>query len=270
MASSARIMCSRRGVSCLQANAPSIVAMALIPRPARFATAPAAASPEDTRLQVRANTEVGLVAGAIAHRVRQHGLATVRAIGAKATYHGLKAVICAGEYLQQDEGAAARNEVLALRVFEVTEAFGEKEEKRTVMHMEATHRKRGADKQRDGAPRSLIVGANTNAGKAAAAIASALRGTPNAGGSGGDGAATATSSTQGILRAADVRAMGAAAIHQALVSSVVAQQYLDTDGRGVKLVVVPRFEPYEDTGAVGAATKQPSSKRQLILGICRA
>mmetsp|Transcript_142564 Transcript_142564/g.262956 ORF Transcript_142564/g.262956 Transcript_142564/m.262956 type:complete len:117 (-) Transcript_142564:22-372(-) len=90
----------------------------------------------------------------------------------------------------------------------------------------------------------LVVGSQTNAGKAGAAVAAALR--------------------QPSVSLA-VRAMGATAIYQALTSAVLAQRYLDNDSDGVKMVVVPRFEVYGES--------EPSSgrgKRQLVLDMARA
>ncbi|CAE7735024.1 unnamed protein product [Symbiodinium sp. CCMP2456] len=70
----------------------------------------------------------------------------------------------------------------------------------------------------------LLVGASTQPGKAAAAIAGALR--PMGGGHG---------------KYPLVRGIGTLAIHRALVAAYLAQNYLDNDDRGVRFLVVPRF-----------------------------
>lgn len=220
----------------------------------------ASSAAADETIMVRADTQVAPLGGAIAARVRRLGRVTVRSIGAKAAYRGLKAFINAAEYLQEDTGASP-DEPLALRLYEQTESASsskftdaasppreEDEARRTVLHFQAERLRL----PKSAAAQQLIVGSQTNAGKAAAAVASSLRAE---GGS------------------ADVRAMGAVAVHQALIATCLAQKYLDSDGKGVKLVVRPRFETFaaeagaEDASARGAGAAR--GKRQLVLGIQR-
>ena len=80
----------------------------------------------------------------------------------------------------------------------------------------------------------LLIGATTQPGKAAAAMAGALR---PMGGSHG--------------KYPLIRGIGTAAVHRALVSARLAQTYLDNDGRGVRFLVVPSFEqePSTQTGS---------------------
>ena len=68
----------------------------------------------------------------------------------------------------------------------------------------------------------LLVGNETVAGKAAAAMAGAMR--PQGGGHG---------------KYPLVRAMGSVAAKRALIAGMLAQRYLDNDGRGVRFCMLP-------------------------------
>ena len=92
----------------------------------------------------------------------------------------------------------------------------------------------------------LLIGAKTPPGKAAAAMAGALR--PMGGGHG---------------KYPLVRGIGAAAIHRALVSAYLAQKYLDTDDRGVRFLVVPSFQQEPSTET------ESGYQSQLILRLVR-
>merc|ERR1712194_63758 len=96
--------------------------------------------------------------------------------------------------------------------------------------------------------KKLIVGAQTNAGRAAAAIAGVMREDPSAAAS---------------HAGASVQAMGAGAVHQAMIAGALAQNYLNNDGKGVKFNVIPRFEEVE-SGETG------KRNRQLVLQMVRA
>merc|ERR1712204_20275 len=74
--------------------------------------------------------------------------------------------------------------------------------------------------------KDLIVGKETNAGRAAAALAHGIR---------------ASTDPDAVI---SLRAMGAEAIHQALTASCLAQKYLDNESLGIKLALVPCFEEY--------------------------
>lgn len=181
-------------------------------------------------------------------------------IGEKATYRGLKAAVTAGDYMAQDANAS-KDHVLAVRVYQQKGAVrrilpaedpsaADMDEDRIVMHLEA-HWRRGPPS----VPlrtQDLVVSAKTQARKAAAAVAGAIR-------------------TKG--GAANVRCMGAAAIYQALTSVALAQRYLDTDpGDGLELLVVPRFEVLEEPNLQGRSPKDPppgKPKRQLVLHVDR-
>lgn len=113
------------------------------------------------------------VGGAIAAHVRRDGLVVVRSVGAKAAYRAIKALANASEYLQEDAGASPERP-LAVSFSEVTvpQSARPGEPTRTVLLSEA----RLADLPAPGlTPQELIVSAGTNAGKAAAAIAAAMR-----------------------------------------------------------------------------------------------
>eukprot|EP00747_Dinoflagellata_sp_TGD_P138673 gnl/TRDRNA2_/TRDRNA2_175807_c7_seq2.p1 gnl/TRDRNA2_/TRDRNA2_175807_c7~~gnl/TRDRNA2_/TRDRNA2_175807_c7_seq2.p1 ORF type:complete len:232 (+),score=39.35 gnl/TRDRNA2_/TRDRNA2_175807_c7_seq2:92-787(+) len=194
----------------------------------------------DPRLQVSSDADVAKLGGAIAARVREFGRATMRSIGSKAAFRGVKAVVNASEYLREDQGAD-KGQVLAVRVSESPEEHepvgGGDPVRRTVMTMEARLRPSPSPDLR---ATNLIVGAQTNAGRAAAAVAHSLR--PEGG-------------------AAAVRALGATAVHQSLIATALAQKYLDNDDKGVKCAVVPSFESSKEPGE--------GPKRQLVLQIIR-
>mmetsp|Transcript_79667 Transcript_79667/g.221687 ORF Transcript_79667/g.221687 Transcript_79667/m.221687 type:complete len:306 (+) Transcript_79667:181-1098(+) len=224
----------------------------------RAAATKAPVEDEVQSLQARAEANVGALAGAIAHRTRKDGRVKIRSIGAKAAYRSIKAVISASDLLEQDD-EASKDQVLVVRISEkaekVTSLNGE-EVNRTVMELDA-HRQRRRPPPAAGAPlpRELVVSSTTNAGRAAAAVASAVRAEA--------GAAT-------------IRMMGATAVHQAMVATAIAQGYLDNDGRGLNFVVVPRFVDYtgvESGGSDGTKSTESApgakSKKQLVLGIER-
>uniref|UniRef100_A0A7S4UX67 Uncharacterized protein n=1 Tax=Alexandrium monilatum TaxID=311494 RepID=A0A7S4UX67_9DINO len=205
--------------------------------------AAAQASDEDENLVATAEAEVAKLGGAIAARVRSFGRASVRSIGSKAAYRCLKAVVNAADYLRQDAGASP-DRVLAVSLSEQVARQSDAADaaKRTVMIFEAELREAppGGEGQ---ASKELIVGAATNAGRAAAAIAAVMR--------------------QGQGAGALVRAIGANAVHQALVSAALARKYLENDGDGVRFVVVPSFEDQN------SPPKGVKPIRQLVFRILR-
>lgn len=206
-------------------------------------------------LTATADSDVARLGGAIAAAVRQHGRVKIRSVGAKAAYRAIKALVNASEYLREDQGAP-KDRVLAAELSEQVvlqngkdedaapeeraapsaeasaaaspQSRNESQVKRTVMFIEA--------RAMVGLPavascRELIVSANTNVGRSAGAIASAIR-------PAGEGEAA-------------VRAMGNVAVHKAMVSAAMARAYLSNDGRGVRFVVVPSFEEQQQEGASG-------------------
>lgn len=203
------------------------------PRPRRLAStagepsAEAASEPEPEPLMCRADQDVARLGGTIAAQAREHGRVAIRSVGPRAAYRAVKAVVNASEYLQQDDGTP-EDRWLAFTVSSEVSMIprgGDSEEKpRAVLVLEARPRPfpRASPKARD-----LIVSGKTNAGKAAAAMASAMR--------------------PGVGSQAAVRAMGAQAVYQALTAAATAQAYLDNDGRGVRFVVLPNFEEMQNS-----------------------
>lgn len=199
-------------------------------------------SEADERLVASADVEIGKLGGAIAGRVRKSGRVTVRSIGSKAAYRCIKAIVTATDYVRQDGGNSSSS-ALAVRLAEqVSTEDGDDGARRTVMIFEAELRDLPGP-QSGSASRELIIGAQTNAGKAAAAIAAVMR--------------------QGKDAAALIRAMGANAVHQALISAALAQKYLNNDGDGVKFVVVPTFEDKNEP------PKGVKPIKQLVLRVLR-
>lgn len=226
----------------------------------------AAAVPSDAKdLIAGANSDVGRLGGAIAARMRKSNQARISCIGPKAAYCSIKAVVTASDYLRQDPGACA-NTSLGVQI---TESSGKAESgaeaegqlQRSVMHLDVEILKLpdgwpgAADQAVQEAPSSsrkrekthdLIVGAKTQAGSAAAAMAGALR--PKGGGHGDIPA---------------VRAIGAVAVHRAMVATSLARRYLDTDDRDVDFMVVPNFE-LEHSAGTGSG-----KQKQLVLRLMR-
>jgi len=163
---------------------------------------------------------VPAVAGAIAASVRKVGHAEVRSINSKASHLGIKAVVSAGEYLSKD-GTISSGQVLAVNV---ARAAGEQvnmptyagNAAPTVMLMSARVLPRSNEVE---VMNSL--GANTNAGRAAGAIAEIIR-------------------SEGSV--ASIQALGAAAVFNALKSAAIAQTYLDDDGKGKKCYIIPYYQ----------------------------
>jgi len=168
-------------------------------------------------------------------------------LGPRLPTRGVKAVVNAADYLRNDEGAP-QDRVLSVQLTEQVEAQGgeDVEARRTVMIIMAEPRQglsTSSSSAEAAVSKELIVGAQTNAGRAAAAIAAVMR--------------------QDVKAIAVVRAMGAIAVHQALVSMALAQKYLNNDGAGVEFVVVPAFEDKSPPTKGGKPTKQ------LVLTVVR-
>lgn len=208
---------------------------------------PKAAGRPEGSLSVRADADVARLGGAIAANVRRQGRVEIRAVGPKAAYKGIKAVVNAGEYISQDEGAPP-DRALAVTLVEHVESEDRPDggvSRRTVMTMHAAPRQYKVPEEAT----ELMVGSSTNAGKLAAAMAASLR--PSTG-------------------AAAVKGMGAQAVHQALIAACVAQGYLDTDpGNGLRLAVVPRFEECPETADYPPTKSQNRRRRQLVLRLLR-
>lgn len=171
-----------------------------------------------------ATSDIAKLGGAAASRVRKDGHVDVRSVGPKASYRAVKALVNASEYLAQDDDAPAER-WLALQISrEALEVPVPESEpaRRTLFLLSARPRRRPPTSPE---ARNLIVSAQTNAGKAAAAMASAMR--------------PAEGSQARVL------AMGTEAVYQALFSVQMAQAYLDNDGRGVRFVVFAAFEEVE-------------------------
>jgi len=188
------------------------------------------AADENMQMWVRGDSDVAGVGGAVAARIRRFGRATLRSMGPNAAYRAVKAAVNASEYLQEDNDWVG-NHSLALTIHEEY-IQDDTPVRRKVLVMEArlsaVHGNSGssvAGPRAMDVSQSLVVGAHTNAGKAAAAVAHKLR------------------PRNGPLT---VRAMGAKAVHQALIAAAFAQRYLDTDSDNVKFVVTPRFEEAGD------------------------
>jgi len=195
-------------------------------------------------LMASATADVSKLGGAVAARLRQSGSAVIGAVGPQAAYRSIKAVVSATEYLRQDEGAP-RDQSLAMRLSErpvpqkLDDGGGFR---RTVMTFEVEpHQVSEVPRP---VTRDIIVGAQTNAGKAAAAVAGIMK--------------------QDKTATARTKAMGAAAIHQALVAHSLAQEYLNKDGHGVKFVILPQFEDME-----GNSQKPGKPVKQLVLKAVR-
>ncbi|CAE8636989.1 unnamed protein product [Polarella glacialis] len=220
-------------------------------------------SQDSQGLVASASSDVAKLGGAVAARVRDSGRASIRCIGAKAAFRSIKALVNASEYLKQDPGAATGS-VLGAKVSELQEGGDEDAGdagRSRIMLLEVEplilpsggaqnegsrssgSKPASADRQ---PTRDLIVGAQTQASRAAAAMAGALR--PQGGGHG---------------EMPVVRAIGATAVHTSLVAAGLAQRYLDNDGRGIRFVVVPSFEAEEST------TTGSGAQRQLVLRLVR-
>lgn len=202
---------------------------------------------DDTKFSdtLRATAEINpqQLGAAIAAKVREHGFAEIRSVRARAAYQGLKAVVAAGEYLAQDDGAL-QGKVFAVTISEKREPLSTNDDDRNkkliVMMIKAQLHPNPPSRN----VTELRVGAKSNAGKVAAAIASSMRMEAGTG-------------------SAVVRAMGAVAVHQSMIACTLAQEYLDNDGRGVKFIILPCFDIL--------STEQMSGelKRQLVLRIER-
>jgi stage V sporulation protein SpoVS len=196
---------------------------------------------------VRADADVALVGGAIAARVRQAGHAEVRSVGNKATYRAAKSLINAGEYLASDK-ETPKDQVLALRVATYIEPQGRENSRpgEEAMAKVFSFEARPSLVKTSSTARVLLIGAQTNAGKAAAAIAGEFRSGKDAGGS------------------VTLRAMGAASVRQALSAVVIAQKYLEREELNQPLVVVPSFADYHEEAKEESVS---STKRQFVLHV---
>lgn len=220
---------------------------AAVPAEASKATKNSRAQDEETSF-VRADTDPAALGGAVAARLRKLGAARVRAVGSKAAYRGMKGLVNADDYLKQDEGApAGRRVVVIVHQKAEAESLLHGEVKRTVVTMEASL---STDVPNSSAPPRLVkIGAETNPGKAAAAMKIGLK---------------ESSREAGVM----IRAMGAVAVHKALMAAIYCQQYLQTDGDGITFVVVPGFELMEPT-ASGADGGEAAPKKQMVLRLYR-
>ncbi|CAE7252195.1 nsun2 [Symbiodinium necroappetens] len=175
-------------------------------------------------LTASAATDVARLGGAIAARLRQVGSASIRCIGPKAAYRSVKSVVNASDYLSRDPDAL-EDRFLGMEVSESKARSREQAEHSNELHLRVHPVQLPAGAFQKSKPAvELLVGASTQPGKAAAAMAGALR--PMGGGHG---------------KYPLVRGIGTIAIHRALVAAYLAQNYLDNDDRGVRFLVVPRF-----------------------------
>ncbi|CAE7040375.1 unnamed protein product [Symbiodinium sp. CCMP2592] len=199
-------------------------------------------------LTASAATDVARLGGAIAAHVRQVGSASIRCIGPKAAYRSVKSVVNASDYLSRDPDAL-EDRFLGMEVSK--RKARRREESEPAEHSNELHLRvhpvqlpAGAFQKSKPAV-ELLVGASTQPGKAAAAMAGALR--PMGGGHG---------------KYPLVRGIGTLAIHRALVAAYLAQTYLDNDDRGVRFLVVPRFVQEETQTGSGF-------RNQLVLRLVR-
>lgn len=191
-------------------------------------TAGRSISTSSDALTASAASDTVRLGGAIAARVRQDGHTSIRCVGAKAAFQSIKALVNATGYLSHDEGAPEGRH-LGIQVLPQSskapeaEGQGSQEGPRELrLHIEPVVVPADALTLGAGGHTDLLVGANTVAGKAAAAMAGAMR--PQGGGHG---------------KYPVVRAMGSVAAHRALVAGMLAQRYLDNDGRGVRFCILP-------------------------------
>jgi len=222
-------------------------ALASAPASRSFSTDGALGGSEDPEvrpLMASANADVSKLGGAIAARLRQTGNAVIGAVGPQAAYRSIKAVVSATDYLRQDEGAP-RNQLLAMRLSErpVPQKLDDGGSfRRTVMTFEVEPHH--VPDVPGPVAKDIIVGAQTNAGKAAAAVAGVMK--------------------QDKSASSRTKAMGATAIHQALIAHSLAQDYLNKDGQGVKFVILPLFEDMP-----GESQKPGKPVKQLVLRAVR-
>ena len=165
-------------------------------------------------------------------------------MGAKAAFQSVKAVVNACGYLANDSGAPL-DRFLGLQVTsESDREGGEGREGRELqlLVLPAALPREELELKKESYT-DLLVGNATEAKKAAAAMAGALR--PQGGGHG---------------KHPVVRAMGSQAVHRALLAAMLAQKYLDSDGRGLRFCVVPYFS---------RDLAQESSSKQLVLRLVR-
>ena len=169
-------------------------------------------------------------------------------MGAKAAFQSVKAVVNACGYLANDSGAPL-DRFLGLQVTSEEAPEGReggregREGRELQLLVVPASLPREELELKEKVYTDLLVGNATEAKKAAAAMAGALR--PQGGGHG---------------KHPVVRAMGSQAVHRALLAAMLAQKYLDSDGRGVRFCVVPYFSR--------ELAQEPSSK-QLVLRLVR-
>lgn len=177
-------------------------------------------------LTAGAKTDLVRLGGAIAARVREDGHTTIRCVGAQAAFASIKAVVNATGFLRHDEGVTDEHH-LGIQVLSSSKnTEGSEEDLRREMRMRIEPVVVSADalvvKPGETGHTDLLVGNATVPGKAAAAMAGAMR--PQGGGHG---------------KYPLIRAMGSKAAHLALVASMLAQRYLDNDDRSVRFCVLP-------------------------------
>ncbi|CAJ1353021.1 unnamed protein product [Effrenium voratum] len=195
-------------------------------------------------LTATAVSEVSKLGGAIAGRIRKDSRTSIRCVGHQAAFRSVKAVVNASEYLSQDD-SAPKGRMLGIQVAEMDGRREGGNELRLqigpVMLQDSVAASGASDSSGSSGSRShdLLISGKTAPGKAAAAMAAAMR--PMGGGHG---------------RCPLVRAMGSMAVHRALVTGHLAQKYLDNDRRGVRFCLIPYFSRHIAT---------EDGKKQLVL-----
>mmetsp|Transcript_108418 Transcript_108418/g.209893 ORF Transcript_108418/g.209893 Transcript_108418/m.209893 type:complete len:243 (+) Transcript_108418:41-769(+) len=165
------------------------------------------------------NSNVGKLAGALAGRIRAEDAADVSVIGPAATYAAVKAIMIAGQYLQDNQPGVCLGFSPAKQALSVHGGTsGEKETVGLLLHTRAV-----ADPGTQNEPPVFAAG-DTNVGNMASLMKTPL----------------------GMGNSITIGCMGARAVSSALKATIIATKYMEGDlMQHETLVLVPRYETFK-------------------------